>query len=288
MKKSTKITYIWHRVLMAIVFIIGAIGTILNKDESVKAEYLFISVQSGMFLIVSFLPNFLKRLDIDIPDFLYIIFIFFCLAHFFCGEILGFFVKIKWWDSALHTFSGMLIALLSFSLINLLNKNSENFKLNIGFMALFAFSLTVAIGVIWEIIEFSADTWFGSNMQRAYVSTMNGRGEPLLGQAALADTMKDLILDALGAAVVCIICIIAVHRKKIKVEDLSLIKKKKGDNESKNQPEEQKGKTKSKRENKTEKVVKNEESSQNKQTKLQSKEEERVQVLETKTGDNKK
>lgn len=229
MKKSTKITYIWHRVLMAIVFIIGAVGAIINKDESIKAEYLFICIQSGMFLIVSFLPNFLKKLDIDIPDFLYIIFIFFCLAHFFCGEILGFFVKIKWWDSLLHTFSGMLIALLSFSLINLLNKKSENFKLNIGFMALFAFSLTVAIGVIWEIIEFSADTWFGSNMQRAYVSTMNGRGEPLLGQAALADTMKDLILDALGAAVVCIICIIAVHRKKLKIEDLSFIKKKKKD-----------------------------------------------------------
>ena len=252
MKKSTKITYIWHRVLMAIVFIIGALGTILNKDESIKAEYLFISVQSGMFLIVSFLPNFLKKLDIDIPDFLYIIFIFFCLAHFFCGEILGFFVKIKWWDSALHTFSGMLIALLSFSLINLLNKNSENFKLNIGFATLFAFSLTVAIGVIWEIIEFSSDLWFGSNMQRAYVSTMNGRGEPLLGQAALADTMKDLILDALGAAVVCIICIIAVRKKKIKVEDLSLIKKKKNDNDEKaNKPEEQIEEKTSKKEKKT-------------------------------------
>ena len=270
MKKSTKITYIWHRVLMAIVFIIGALGTILNKDESIKAEYLFISVQSGMFLIVSFLPNFLKKLDIDIPDFLYIIFIFFCLAHFFCGEILGFFVKIKWWDSALHTFSGMLIALLSFSLINLLNKNSENFKLNIGFATLFAFSLTVAIGVIWEIIEFSSDLWFGSNMQRAYVSTMNGRGEPLLGQAALADTMKDLILDALGAAVVCIICIIAVRKKKIKVEDLSLIKKKKNDNDEKvNKPEEQIEEKTSKKEKKTKSKKTKQEKNLNSQAKGQ-------------------
>ena len=316
MKKSTKITYIWHRVLMAIVFIIGALGTILNKDESIKAEYLFISVQSGMFLIVSFLPNFLKKLDIDIPDFLYIIFIFFCLAHFFCGEILGFFVKIKWWDSALHTFSGMLIALLSFSLINLLNKNSENFKLNIGFAALFAFSLTVAIGVIWEIIEFSSDLWFGSNMQRAYVSTMNGRGEPLLGQAALADTMKDLILDALGAAVVCIICIIAVRKKKIKVEDLSLIKKKKNDNdEIANKPEEQIEEKNSKKEKKTkskktkqeknhnsqaegqleDSQTKNTEKAETENSEVQKAEElkkepvekESANVLETQTSDNK-
>lgn len=227
MKKATRITYIWQRVLMAVVFVVGVVGLILNKDESVKSEYLFVCAQSAMFLIVSFLPNFLKKFELDIPDFIYIIFIFFCLAHFFCGEILGFFVKIKWWDSLLHTFSGMIIALLSFSLINLLNKNANNFKLSIGFMALFAFSMTIAIGVIWEIIEFSADSWFGTNMQRAYVSTMNGRGAPLIGQDALADTMKDLILDSIGAGVVCIICIIAVAKNKIKVEDLSFIKKKK-------------------------------------------------------------
>lgn len=227
MKKSTRITYIWQRVLMGVVFIMGLLGVILNKDESVKSEYLFVCAQSAMFLIVSFLPNFLRKFELDIPDFIYIIFICFCLAHFFCGEILGFFVKIKWWDSVLHTFSGMIIALLSFSLINLLNKNSSGFKLNIFFAALFAFSLTIAIGVIWEIIEFATDAWFGTNMQRAYISTLNGRGEALAGQFALSDTMKDLILDSIGAGVVCFICIIAVCQNKIKIEDLSFIRKNK-------------------------------------------------------------
>ena len=227
MKKSTRITYIWQRVLMGVVFIVGLLGIILNEDESVKSEYLFVCAQSAIFLIVSFLPNFLRRFELDIPDFIYIIFIFFCLANFFCGEILGFFVKVKWWDSLLHTFSGMMLALLSFSLINLLNKNSSDFKLNIGFAALFAFSLAVSIGVIWEIIEFATDTWFGTNMQRAYVSTMSGRGAAFVGQSALADTMKDLILDSIGAGVVCVICIVAVCLNKIKIEDLSFIKKKK-------------------------------------------------------------
>ena len=226
-KKVTRITYIWQRVLMAVVFIVGLLGVILNDDESVKSEYLFVCAQSAMFLIVSFLPNFLRKFELDIPDFIYIIFICFCLAHFFCGEILGFFVKIKWWDSVLHTFSGMIIALLSFSLINLLNKNSSGFKLNIGFAALFAFSLAVSIGALWEIIEYLADVWFGTNMQRAYVSTMNGRGAALIGQSALVDTMKDLILDSIGAGVVCLICILAVCKNKIKIEDLSFIRKKK-------------------------------------------------------------
>ena len=227
MKKSTRLTFVWHRALMAIVFVISALGSLFNQDISIKGEYLFVCAQSALFLIVSFLPNFLKRLDLDIPDFIYIIFIIFCVAHFFCGEILGFFVKIKWWDSVLHTFSGMIIALLSFSLINLLNKHSEDFHLNIWFAALFAFSLTVSIGVIWEIIEFISDSWFNTNMQRAYVSTMSGRGAGLLGQEAIIDTMKDLILDAIGAAVTCIICIIVVYKKKLKIDDLSFIKKKK-------------------------------------------------------------
>lgn len=227
MKKSTKLTYLWIRILMTVVFVIGLLGLAFNKDESVKSEYFFVCSQSALFLTFSFVPNFLKKFELDIPDFIYIIFIFFILAHYFFGEILGFFAKVKWWDSALHTFSGMLIALLSFSLINLLNKNTDGFKLNIWFAALFAFCFTVMVGVVWEIFEFCSDLWFDTNMQRAYVSTLHGRAEALVGQEALKDTMKDLILDVIGAATSCIICIIAVYKKKINVEDLSFIKKKK-------------------------------------------------------------
>lgn len=226
MKKSTKLTLIWLRTLMAVVFITGALGVLFNKDQSAKSEYLFICTQATWFLIVSFLPNLLKKTELEIPDIIYIIFILFCLAHYFLGEILGFYVKVKWWDSFLHTFSGMLLCLLSFSLINILNNNTKDFKLSIGFMALFAFCMTITIGVLWEIYEFATDCISGSNMQRAYVSTMNGRGEPLVGQAALTDTMKDLILDSIGAGVVCILCIIGVCTKRLKVESLAIIKKK--------------------------------------------------------------
>ena len=108
----------------------------------------------------------------------------------------------------------------------MLNKDSNNgFKLNIVFLVLFAFSITMTIGVLWEILEFACDSMFGLNMQRAYVSTMSGRGAALSGTEALADTMKDLILDAIGAAVVCIACAISVTKKKIKIEDLTFIRK---------------------------------------------------------------
>ena len=226
MKKPARITYITPRVLMGIVLAVSIVGLILNEDQSIRAEYSFNIGQCVIFLLVSFLPNFFRKYKLDIPDFIYVIFILFCMAHFFCGEILGFFVKVSWWDSALHTFSGCLIALLSFSLINLLNKtNGKDFKLNIWFASIFAFTMTLAVGAVWEIIEYLSDIWFNSNMQRAYVSTMSGRGEPLVGTAALADTMKDLILDAIGGLAVCIICGICVKFNKLKIEDLSIIKK---------------------------------------------------------------
>ncbi len=225
MKKFTRFTYIYHRILLGIVFAVSLLGVFLNDDQSVKSDYIFNCAQSGAFLIVSMLPVFLKKIEIDIPDFIYLIFILFCVAHFLCGEILGFFVKVSWWDSALHTFSGMLIALMSFSLVNILNKNDKGFHLNLVFTVMFAFSLTITIGVLWEILEFACDQLFGLNMQRAYVSTMSGRGEGFVGAAALMDTMKDLILDAIGAAFVCTLCSVFVVKKKVKIEDLTFIKK---------------------------------------------------------------
>jgi len=228
MKKSAKITYLSLRIMMVVIFVLAGVGIFLNDDMSVKSNYLFICGQCALFLVVSFAPLFLKKLELDIPDAVYIIFILFCMAHFFLGEILGFFASIKWWDSALHTFSGMLITLLSFSLINLLNHaNGEGFKLNLGFACLFAFCITMAIGVIWEIVEFAADGLFNLNMQRSYLSTVSGsRGEPLIGRDALVDTMKDLILDAIGAIVVCTGCSIFVLKSGTPVEELAVIKKK--------------------------------------------------------------
>jgi hypothetical protein len=43
------------------------------------------------------------------------------------------------------------------------------------------------IGVVWEIFEFAMDQTFGLNMQKS----------------GLMDTMEDLIVDCIGAAVGC-------------------------------------------------------------------------------------
>lgn len=229
MKKPAKITFIVLQVMMGLCLLGAGIYYFISGDPAVKSNCLFICGQSALFLVVSFAPNILRKLDLEMPDFVYVIFIFFCLAHFLLGEILGFFATIKWWDSALHTISGMLITLLSFSIITLLNKSNGNgFQLNLAFACIFAFCISVTVGVVWEIVEFVADSWFGLNMQRAYLSTVSGeRGAALVGTAALKDTMKDLILDALGSLIVCVASAVYVVKTGSSVDKLSVIRLKK-------------------------------------------------------------
>lgn len=226
MKKTAKIIYIGFRIAVAILLIYMGISYLVSNDPAEKANCLFICGQSALFIIVSFLPTIISKFNIDIPDFVYIIFLGFLVAHFILGEIIGFFAIIKWWDSALHTLSGMLITLLSFSIITLLNKsNGEDFKLNMVFACIFAFCVSLSLGVIWEIVEFSCDCLFDLNMQRAYVSTVSGeRGAPLLGQEALMDTMKDLILDSLGSLAACIASGVYAVKTGKGVKDLTIIR----------------------------------------------------------------
>ena len=64
-----------------------------------------------------------------------------------------------------------------------------------AFVALFTFCFALALDVLWEIYEFTVDALFQTNMQKY---ALEG-GEALAGQAALQDTMGDLIVDFIGA-----------------------------------------------------------------------------------------
>ena len=71
-------------------------------------------------------------------------------------------------------------------------------KLSPLFVALFAFCFALATGAVWEIYEYACDALMGLNMQK-YATE---QGAQLVGRAALRDTMKDIIFDALAALLV--------------------------------------------------------------------------------------
>lgn len=205
LKKSTIIMYWIVRILVLGLLVYSVIGLFLARtDDSQLGDFGFIAINAIALLLASFLPAWVnKRWGIIVPDLFLRIYLGFATAALLLGEIGGFFVHVSWWDSALHLFSGSLIGVVGFSLLNILNKDPNiEFHLSPGFIALFVFCFSLAVGVIWEIFEFVVDGLAGSNMQRFRDSITN---ELWLGRKALSDTMKDFILNTIGALVITIL-----------------------------------------------------------------------------------
>jgi hypothetical protein len=185
-----------------------------------KSDYALMLLQCSAGIIVMFLPSmFERRLKIAIPSGMYSVYVVFLYCAVYLGEVRSFYYNVPNWDKVLHVFSGLMLGALSFSLISLLNKTQKaKITLSPAFVAIFAFSFAVAAGVAWEIYEFSVDSLFSLNMQKYALEN----GTPLLGHAALTDTMEDLIVDALGAIVMSLVGYISIKYKKGWVSKLIL------------------------------------------------------------------
>lgn len=215
-KKYRKLTLIMYwsvRIVTLVLLGYSVVGVFLRRsDDSQTADFLFIAINALALFLASFVPAFLnKQFRISVPELLLRIYIGFVTSALLFGEIFSFFVYVPWWDSILHLFSGSLIGVVGFSLLNILN-NSEDleFKLNPGLVALFVFCFSLAVGVIWEIIEFTIDGFASSNMQRFKNSIT---GELWFGRQALRDTMEDFILNTIGATFISILGYIDLKRK---------------------------------------------------------------------------
>jgi len=138
---------------------------------------------------------FRKKMEMEIPVELHVIAVIFTFAALYLGEILRFYDRFWWWDIALHITAGLLMGVLGFLLVYVLNESKRvDLHMTPGFIAFFAFSFAVAIGAMWEIFEFAVDQTMGTNMQK-----------PMLGDpSGLTDTMWDMIVNAIGAAIISI------------------------------------------------------------------------------------
>ena len=193
-----------------------------NSDVTVrvKGDYVLMLLQCCVGLLAMLIPNILRRtIRLNIPSVMLIMYAVFLYCAIYLGEVRNFYFTMPHWDTILHTFSGVALGALGFSLVSILNK-SESLHLHLSpvFVALFAFSFAVSLGVIWEIYEFFTDSLLNTNMQKFALES----GELLVGQAALADTMKDLIVDMAGAFVMSVIGYVSMKYKKGWLERLQL------------------------------------------------------------------
>lgn len=150
-----------------------------------------------------------------IPTLISSLYFLFLWGSIFLGEILHFYYLMPLWDDAMHFISAMLLGIFGLSLARLLDDRRDTSYEDAEATAeadsslppvkhhafpriLIAVSFAMLIGAMWEIFEYLCDGILGINMQK-FAAMENGELLPLVGRAALTDTMQDLIVDLLGA-----------------------------------------------------------------------------------------
>ena len=205
MKEKTiteKIDVIMRYTFIAMTLLAIIYGFYPNEEnESIEWEGIF---SLTFALILFMLPSiFSRRTKIKIPATFQLTFSLFIFASLYLGEVHDFYYRFRWWDSMLHSVSAVLLGYFGFLLIFTLNKDKNmHLKLSPFFIALFTFCFAMTMGILWEIFEFIIDGLFGANMQKArYLEELYGVFDTRFG---VLDTMKDLIVDAIGALFVAI------------------------------------------------------------------------------------
>lgn len=191
-----------------------------GQFKRVKSDYVLMLLQCVLGVIAMLVPGMLqKRVKLEIPSNMMMLYILFLYCAIYLGEVRSFYYNVPHWDTILHTFSGAMLGALGFSFITFLNK-TDRVPVNLSplFVATFALCFAVTLGVIWEFYEFAADGILMTNMQKFAVEG----GTALIGRAALMDTMKDLIVDFIGALVMSVIGYISLKHKKGWMEKLLL------------------------------------------------------------------
>ena len=235
-KKSTLGVYLALRGLVIL--------TLIRHAIRFDLESVFLC---GLTLVLLILPSILTRkLQIELPSTLEIIILLFIFAAEILGEINSFYVRVPNWDTMLHTMNGFLCAAVGFALVDMLNRSDVfSFKLSPIYLAIVAFCFSMTVGVLWEFFEYGVDCFLGFDMQKDAVVSQIGSvmldpqnsnkvvtirdiadviivhsdgTQQALGvggylDIGINDTMKDLIVNFIGAVVFSVIGFFYVKAK---------------------------------------------------------------------------
>ncbi len=186
-----------------------------------------------LFTIPTFVDH---RLNIKMPILLEVIILFFIFAAEIMGEIQSFYTIIPLWDTILHTINGFIMAAIGFAMIDILNQSPRiHITMSPWFVAFVTFCFSMTIGVLWEFFEYGMDRIFLTDMQKDWMVhdiasvllNPSGLNDPITIKdvtrtvisgtidgvprdwvidgsyldVGLIDTMKDLIVNCIGAVV---------------------------------------------------------------------------------------
>ena len=252
-KKEKKLKNFWEALMMevkehkssaAVYFVLRALVILALIRQALNDNYenVFLCILTLALMLV---PSFFQvTLKIELPTTLEIIILLFIFSAEILGEINEFYIIIPMWDTILHTMNGFLAAAIGFSLVDILNQSEKvKFELSPLFLTIVAFCFSMTIGVVWEFFEFAMDQLFLLDMQKDTIVHAIGSVmlDPAGGNVAyritgitetvvqgtelglggyldigLIDTMKDLLVNFIGAAVFSVIGYLHVKYRKEK------------------------------------------------------------------------
>jgi hypothetical protein len=178
--------------ILRIILIIFLIVSIWKKD------WIWV-VGCSFTILVSFTPTILKRdFGITLPfvlDLLISIVIFLHVG----GVILNFYGNFPGYDTITHFVASILIGFLAFIIIYILDEYWDGLHMDVYGMAFLVVIFAMAMGVVWELFEWTTDLLLGTREQWG-----------------LQDTMKDLLVDTLAGIVIAVVGVKLVQRGQLK------------------------------------------------------------------------
>ena len=239
--RTLKFKHTGIKVLYAVLVGLVVLTAIRSAIRGEYSHVFFCVLTLLLFTLPSLVEN---NLDIHLPNVFEGLVLLFIYSAEILGEINCYYEKIPHWDTILHTVNGFMFAAFGFALLDIINRNSKiKFKLSPIYLALMAFCFSMTIGVVWEFFEYFADLLFAKDMQKdTYVNYINtvlldpaqsnrvvslnditeviikyGDGKELVLDryidVGLHDTIKDLLVNFIGASVFSVIGYFYVKRR---------------------------------------------------------------------------
>jgi putative Mn2+ efflux pump MntP len=187
MTSSIKVSSLKRSLSLALIFQIGWIVTVIIGLLFGK------QLNIGLFILLLFTlwaPAALELITrTKFPTVLHVHFSILLTIASFMGSLFGVYALIPHWDSFAHWYSGLLLAWLGlFAVRAVQDKSKGKFSVPRWFSVSVAIVTPLAFAAVWEICEFTSDTYLHTHTQ-----------------AGLQDTILDMVSAGVGAIIAVLI-----------------------------------------------------------------------------------
>ena len=212
------------RIAIVVVGELLALGTAISLLTSRDYERLLLSFGTMVLVLLPALVEHLFGCKINTA--IYVFTVLYAVGPMM-GHCWKFYYTIPCWDRLLHLCGGVVFAILGYYLFERLSHGKANHISAV----VFALCFSLAIAVLWEFVEYGADSFLGMDMQddtvvygitsyllgeeRGMTGTIDniqsvvidGAALPVAGyiDVGLHDTMRDMLLETAGAFAACVL-----------------------------------------------------------------------------------